>query len=32
MKALLPYFMESKEDGTILPKKYLEDCIIGVLD
>ncbi len=32
MKALLPYFVEFKEDGTILPKEYPEDCAVGGLD
>ena len=29
MKALLPYFIEFKEDGTILPKEYPEHCAVG---
>ena len=32
MKALLPYFVEFKEDGTILPKEYLDDCAVGDSD
>ncbi len=29
MKALLPYFVKFKEDSTILPKKYPENCAVG---
>ena len=29
MKSLLPYFVEFKEDGTILPKEYPDDCAVG---
>lgn len=29
MKALLPYFVEFSEDGSILPKDYSEDCAVG---
>ena len=29
IKALLSYFVEFKENGTILPKKYPDDCAIG---
>ena len=32
MKALLPYFVQFKEDGTILPKKYPDDCAVGGSD
>lgn len=32
IKTLLPYFVKFKKDGTILPKKYSEDCIVGGLD
>ncbi len=26
MKSLLPYFLEFFEDGTMIPKEYLDDC------
>ena len=29
IKALLPYFVEFNEDGSILPKVYPEDCAVG---
>ena len=29
MKALLPYFVEFSEDGSILPKVYLKDCAVS---
>lgn len=29
MKALLPYFVEFSEDGSILPKDYSKDCAVG---
>ena len=29
MKALLPYFVEFSEDGSILPKDYPKDCAVG---
>ena len=29
MKSLLPYFFEFQDDDTILPKEFLEDCIVG---
>ena len=32
MEAILSYFVEFKEDGTILPKEYLEDCAVGGSD
>ena len=32
MKALLPYFVKFKEDGTILPKEYPDDCAVGGSD
>ena len=32
MKVLLPYFVEFKEDGTILPKKYPDDYAVGGSD
>lgn len=32
MKSLLPYFIEFKKDGKILPKEYLSNCIVRGLD
>ena len=32
MKALLPYLVEFKEDGFILPKEYSKDCAMGKSD
>ncbi len=32
MKVLLSYFVKFKEDGTILPKEYPEDCAVGGSD
>lgn len=32
IKVLLPYFVKFKEDGTILPKEYLNNCTVGSLD
>ena len=29
MKSLLPYVVEFKEDGTVLPKQYPDDCAVG---
>ena len=29
IKSLIPYFVEFQDDSTILPKEYLEDCVIG---
>lgn len=29
IKSLLPYFVEFKEDGTILLKEYPDDCAVG---
>lgn len=29
IKALLPYFVEFNEDGSIVPKVYPEDCAVG---
>lgn len=32
MKKLLPYFVEFSKDRSILPKKYLKNCIIKELN
>ncbi len=29
MKSLLPYLVEFSENGSMLPKEYLDDCIVG---
>ena len=32
IKSLLSYFVEFFNDGSMLPKIYLEDCAVGGLD
>ena len=29
MKSLLPYLVEFREDGTMIPKEYPDDCAVG---